>query len=60
LFHSEDGGASAKALIESMQLQGQLYGDWVEVMKDYSTVFCTTDQTEDDSETAKEKSAEVK
>lgn len=58
-FLSEDGGAAARALIESMQLQAQLYEDWVEVMKDYSTVFCCADQEEEDSDGAKERSAEV-
>ncbi len=42
-----------------MQLQAQLYEDWVEVMKDYSTVFCSGDQDDEDSESAKERSAEV-
>lgn len=55
----EDGGAAARALIESMQLQARLYEDWVEVMKDYSTVFCSGDQDEDSSDNAKERSAEV-
>ncbi len=59
LLISEDGGAAARALIESMQLQARLYEDWVEVMKDYSTVFCSGDQDEDSSDNAKEKSAEV-
>jgi hypothetical protein len=32
-------GFSARALIESMQFQGKLYQEWMEVMGDYATVF---------------------
>lgn len=32
-------GISARALIESMQIQGKLYEEWLEVMSDYATVF---------------------
>jgi len=34
-------GLSARALLESMQMQGRLYEEWVDVMSDYSTVFST-------------------
>lgn len=30
---------SARALVESMQIQAHLYEEWLEVMGDYSTVF---------------------
>ena len=30
---------SAKALLESITIQGQLYDEWMEVMSDYATVF---------------------
>lgn len=32
-------GFTARALIESMQFQGKLYREWMEVMGDYATVF---------------------
>lgn len=45
-----------------MQLQVKLYEEWVEVMRDYSTVFCTHDDVEEsyfNGKSAKERSAEV-
>ena len=43
---------SARILLESMQIQVKVYEDWIEVMKDYSTVFSEerkvfTDYSED-------------
>ena len=32
--------SAARALLESMHVQAKVYDEWVEVMSDYSTVFC--------------------
>jgi hypothetical protein len=37
---NSDDIAYARELIECMQLQAKVYEEWVEVMRDYSTVFC--------------------
>ena len=38
--HGGDTSALAKALLESMHVQAKVYDEWMEVMSDYSTVFC--------------------
>lgn len=44
-----------------MQVQAKVYEEWVDIMRDYSTVFCSNNGNEDDegSDLAIEKSAEV-
>ena len=41
MLHCEqrDTEVTARALVECMQLQGQLYDEWLEIMSDYATVF---------------------
>ena len=38
--HGGDTSVLAKALLESMHVQAKVYDEWMEVMSDYSTVFC--------------------
>jgi hypothetical protein len=38
--HGGDISVLAKALLESMHVQAKVYDEWMEVMSDYSTVFC--------------------
>jgi len=37
---AEDGSAAARSLLQCMQVQCKIYEEWLEVMSDYSTVFC--------------------
>ena len=39
-----DQGNAAKSLVESMQIQCQLYEEWLDVMNDYSTVFSSDER----------------
>lgn len=41
--HARDDTGYARTILESMQVQAQVYEEWVEVMRDYSTVFCHND-----------------
>jgi hypothetical protein len=47
LFVGRDDGSYARSLVECMQVQAKVYEEWVEVMRDYSTVFCMNSNQDD-------------
>jgi hypothetical protein len=45
-----DDTGYARVILESMQVQAKVYEEWVDVMRDYSTVFCHNQQLQNDCE----------
>ena len=43
IYRNSDYNTSGRLLAEAMMLQAKQYEEWLEVMKDFSTVFSTGD-----------------